>query len=723
MVLGKSKRYTTKVQDVQEFENNELGNEGTSRKVKFDVDGGEKLESSPDKSKKGLPGTNEHGRSLKAKVLGRVFSEDYETEKRKILDPRGKVNRLWNQIFIVACAASLFVDPLFLFLPITDITNACIEMAGTLKMVLTCVRSVIDAFYWTQIIVRFHTAYVAPSSRVFGRGELVIDHYKIVIRYLCKGFFIDLLAAIPLPQANQVLVWLIIPNVRGSVALNTRNVLLFVIGFQYFLRLYLVFPLSDEIVKATGVMTETAWVGAFYNLLLFMLAGHIFGASWYLLGIERVEACWKSICYANSTCLLEYFDCDTVGDPSREAWFTASNITSLCDPSNSNCNYQFGIYSNIVTNSIPTILFLNKLFYCFWWGLQQLSCLGQNLVTSTYIGENNFTIVIATVGLVLFALVIGNMQRYLQSTTVRLEQWRVKRTDTELWMNHRHLPPDLRSSIRKYDQYKWVATQGVDEESLLKALPTELRRDIKRHLCLDLVRRVPLFDQMDDRMLDAICERLKPALCSQGMFLVREGDPVNEMLFIIRGHLDSYTTDGGRSGFFNSCRIGPGDFCGDELLTWALDPRPSINLPSSTRTVRAIIEAEAFALSSEDLKFVASQFRRLHSKQLRHTFRFYSPQWRTWGACFIQAAWRRYKRRKEVEELKAKEGNSVISNVENGKGLAWYDIDVPPPGSGFAVYAARVTAGLRRNSGRGFGLDSGVLSLLPKPAEPDFSAI
>lgn len=57
-------------------------------------------------------------------------------------------------------------------------------------------------------------------------------------------------------------------------------------------------------------------------------------------------------------------------------------------------------------------------------------------------------------------------------------------------MHHRQLPQELRQSVRKYDQYKWVATRGVDEEALLKGLPLDLRRDIKRHLCYDLVRRV-----------------------------------------------------------------------------------------------------------------------------------------------------------------------------------------------------------------------------------------
>ncbi|KAJ4978204.1 hypothetical protein NE237_008984 [Protea cynaroides] len=159
---------------------------------------------------------------------------------------------------------------------------------------------------------------------------------------------------------------------------------------------------------------------------------------------------------------------------------------------------------------------------------------------------------------------------------------------------------------------------------------------------------VPLFDQMDERTLDAICERLKPTPRTQGACIVREGDLVNEMLFIVRGDLDTYTTDGGCTGFFNSCVIGQGDFCREELLTWALDPRSSIILPLSTRTVKVISEVEAFALSAENLKFVASQFRRLHSKQIRHTFRFYSHRWRAWAACYIQAAWRRFKKRKET---------------------------------------------------------------------------
>lgn len=650
------------------------------------------------------------GKSFYRRELSRVFSEDYDVVEKIILDPRGPVVNRWNKIFLLACLLSLFVDPLFFYLPVAK-EEACIDVSVPLEVVLTIIRSMIDAFYIVQIFIRFRTAYVAPSSRVFGRGELVIDPSKISSRYLHKDFWLELVAALPIPQ---VLIWAAIPNLRDSEMTPSSIVLRFLIIFQYLLRLYLIFPLSYQIVKANGVVMETAWAGAVYNLMLYMLASHVLGSCWYLLSIQRQEECWKKVCSLQQEgCQYWFFYCHKADDPRRVAWFKSSNISSLCGSTSD--LFQFGIYDDAMTFGVTASRFFNKYYYCLWWGLRNLSSLGQNLFTSTNVGEINFAILIAILGLVLFALLIGNMQMYLQSTTVRLEEWRIRRTDTEQWMCHRQLPNDLKQSVRRYDQYSWVATRGVDEEAILKGLPTDLRRDIKRHLCLDLVRQVPLFDQMDDRMLDAICERLKPCLGTPGTCLVREGDPVNEMLFIVRGHLDSYTTNGGRTGFFNSCCIGPGDFCGEELLTWALDPRPNVVLPSSTRTVKAITEVEAFALIADDLKFVAAQFRRLHSKKLRQTLRFHSHQWRTWAACFIQAAWFRYKRRKEAAELKKME--SLVASVpalEKSPSL-------PPYSTVFTTYATKMAASTRRGGSKRFGTEFDILSSLQKPVEPDFA--
>ena len=230
---------------------------------------------------------------------------------------------------------------------------------------------------------------------------------------------------------------------------------------------------------------------------------------------------------------------------------------------------------------------------------------------------------------------------------------------------------------------------------------------------------------MDERLLDAICERLQPSLFTEKTYLVREGDPVDEMLFIIRGRLESVTTDGGRSGFFNRGLLKEADFCGEELLTWALDPKSASSLPSSTRTVKALTEVEAFALTAEELKFVAGQFRRLHSRQVQHTFRFYSQQWRTWAACFIQAAWRRNIRRK-MAELRRKEEEDEEEEYEEeeeeeerrlvgGEGSSSSsNLRTTILASRFATNALRGINRFRAKSSKG-------LPKLQKPPEPDFT--
>ncbi|KAL6953334.1 putative cyclic nucleotide-gated ion channel 5 [Sarracenia purpurea var. burkii] len=454
----------------------------------------------------------------------------------------------------------------------------------------------------------------------------------------------------------------------------------------------------------------------------------IAGAFWYLFAVERTDTCWEQACIGSGICHRRYLYCQNNDMESFKDWegIRGNVLNSNCSVNDDDPPFNYGIYAQALSSGIVASQdFFSKYCYCLWWGLQNLSTLGQGLQTSTYPAEVLFSIAIAIFGLILFALLIGNMQTYLQSLTVRLEEMRIKRRDSEQWMHHRLLPQELRERVRRYDQYKWLETRGVDEENLVQNLPKDLRRDIKRHLCLNLVRRVPLFANMEERLLDAICERLKPSLYTENTYVLREGDPVDEMLFIIRGRLESVTTDGGRSGFFNRGYLKEGDFCGEELLTWALDPKAGSNLPPSTRTVKALTEVEAFALIEDEVKFITSQFRRLHSRQVQHTFRFYSQQWRTWAATFIQATWRRYSRRKMAELRRSEEAE----DEELGEEEEEYDDEeselIADTASSFGAtilasrFAANALRGVHRN--RNLKTSKGVVKL-QKPPEPNFAA-
>ncbi|KAL9257631.1 CNGC15c-like protein [Drosera capensis] len=609
-------------------------------------------------------------------------------EKSTVLGSGGKLVQRWNMLLFSAAMISLLVDPIFFLLPEAR-SEMCVQFSNTLKVVLTVARSLTDVFYVSHICLRFRTTYTEPSFHGLARGELVTDPWQVPLKYFRFGFWVDLAAAFPLPQ---VLLWGVMPNLKASLTSNSKTYLMFIILIQMLLRFSLAYPLSLEVAKSSGIITETAWVAAAYNLMFYILASIVSGNCWYLLSIQRQETCWRTACSQETACVYEYLDCNSLGDQSRAAWLQSTNVTNNCNPANN--LFPYGIFSYAITVDISSGGFFNKFFCCLWWGIRNLSSQGQNLLTSIYLIENIFSYLVGALGLVLFAFFIGNMQKYIQADYTRLEEWRIKRTDLEQWMHHRQLPRELRHSVLHYHKYKWIATQGVDEQDVLVGLPTYLRRQTKRYLCFTLIQQVPLLDQLDNQTLGAICERLKPVLYTQGMYLLYEGDRVHEMLFIIRGHIYSYTTDGGRTGFFNSSVLGPKDMCGEELLMWVLDKRQVDVLPSSTRTLKALSDIEGFSIGAEDLRFIGLQFKRMQSREVRHKLRFYSQPWRIWAASFIQAAWRHHKREKEAA--------SQLQQFSSSTKYEDVDMFVPRPDAGIEAYAARLIADMRQGGSKRF---------------------
>ena len=107
-----------------------------------------------------------------------------------------------EQDFHCACLLALFIDPLYFYLPGigVDTKTLCVKTDLQLQIVVTLFRTLADLFYLLHIVIKFRTAYVAPSSRIFGRGELVTDPKLIAGRYFRSDFIVDLIATLPLPQ-------------------------------------------------------------------------------------------------------------------------------------------------------------------------------------------------------------------------------------------------------------------------------------------------------------------------------------------------------------------------------------------------------------------------------------------------------------------------------------------------------------------------------------------
>ncbi|GMN39585.1 hypothetical protein TIFTF001_008811 [Ficus carica] len=369
---------------------------------------------------------------------------------KKMLDPQAAFLQKWNQIFLLSCFIAVSIDPLFFYILIIDDNKKCLGVHKSLETIVCVLRTLTDICYLLRIIFQFQTGYVAPSSRVFGRGELVYDPVAIAKRYLSSCFIIDAFSILPLPQ---VMILFVIPSIKRPVPLTTKDTLQIMVLVQYIPRVVRIFPLFKKVTSTSGILTEAAWAGAAFNLFLYMLASHVIGAFWYLLSIERVDKCWRQEFHRQNLSRQHlYCSVNHGNDPVISNLDMVKLLKTACpsvdpDEIKNSTTFSFGIFADALTSGVVQSMdFPFKFFYCFWWGLSNL----------------------------------------------RFEETRVKRERRrkyERWMAHRMLPEDLKERIRRYEHYIWQETRGIEEEELFRNLPKDLRRDIKRHLFLGLVRR------------------------------------------------------------------------------------------------------------------------------------------------------------------------------------------------------------------------------------------
>ncbi|KAK3415034.1 hypothetical protein EUGRSUZ_H00608 [Eucalyptus grandis] len=486
-----------------------------------------------------------------AKSWARRFFTYVSAHIPGVINPHAQAVQRWNKFFVISCVAVLFVDPLFLFLLYVPKDCMCVTLNRPMATILVFFRSMTDPMYLLHILLQFRLAYVAPETRVAGAGDLVDHPKRIFLHYLRGYFLLDLLVAVPLPQV-------LIFSAKYAMTFLRAGVLV-----QYILRLYRVLPLLVG-QSPTGLSFYSAWANFVINLLMFLLAGHVVGSCWYLLG------------------------------------------------------------------------------------LQQISTLAGNQTPSDFVPEVLFLMGIIGLGLLLFGLLIGNMQNFLQSLGRRRLEMSLRQRDIEQWMSHRRLPQQLRRRVREAELYHWAATRGVNEEMLLENFPEDLQKDIRRHL-FKFVKRVRIFAVMEDHIIDAICERLRQKIYIKGSKILHPSARIEKMIFIVRGKIESR----GEDGVTSLCE---GDFCGEELLAWCLESssvnkdgrkiRPPGNWLLSNRTVTCVTNVEAFALRAEDLEEVTRIFARfLRKPRVQGAIRYVSPYWRGLAATRIQVAWRYKKKR------------------------------------------------------------------------------
>ncbi|KAG7973673.1 hypothetical protein I3843_06G009000 [Carya illinoinensis] len=209
----------------------------------------------------------------------------------------------------------------------------------------------------------------------------------------------------------------------------------------------------------------------------------------------------------------------------------------------------------------------------------------------------------------------------------------------ESWISTIGLPDKLKQIIMSHtvnpllqdDQKK-----DIDTKNPFSHLPTPLGRLIKLHLCLPLLRTVPIFKSESEELLYEItCKFIKQVQYNQNSYIVREGEPLDMMIFVVKGIVWTYTSiHGDKTGCLKK-----GDLFGRHLVEWALESPGLSDIPLSTRTLKCHTKVEAFCLMAGDLKDMISQCWWRFSK-FNNIIKSDSEQLKHFAASSIQATWR-----------------------------------------------------------------------------------
>ncbi|CAL9007917.1 unnamed protein product [Prunus brigantina] len=516
----------------------------------------------------------------------------------------------WKKMFAASCVFAVSLDPLFLYIPIINQDMNCLSLDHNLKITALTLRSVTDLFYIMDIIIEIYTSGICSSltngfhhsSKLQFLGNTFLP--KVAKTIWQSYILIDILAIIPLPQ---VLILTFFSKMRASRSLDTRKFIMnFFVLMQYLPRVIRIY-LSCKAPKMSHKSETPVWVKGVLNFFMYILASHVLGAVWYFFAIQKMTVCWAYACRNENGCESTTFGCHD-----------RTSKNDLCPVSSPNTTlFEFGIFLSLLQSGVPSSTnFLQKFTNCFCWGLRNLSSLGSNLQPSTNTWENLFVVFISIIGLLLFIYLIGNLQTYLSLDTTRIEAHRhkvkIKRKmeekgqELELWLPKNGIPEkshkNIKLQIMEKVEQEFEENRDVDLDNFLSTLPSDLENQIKSYMPITRLKKVRVLQNMDEQVLKAICQHLKPMKYTEDNLILREGEPLKMMLFIVEGHV-AIEKKGG-----SILNQGARELYGEKLLAWPFSTSFPKKLPTATESARAIGDVEALILMADDMKGVVFKF-------------------------------------------------------------------------------------------------------------------
>ncbi|CAM5168742.1 unnamed protein product [Eretmochelys imbricata] len=367
----------------------------------------------------------------------------------------------------------------------------------------------VEILFILDIVLNFRTTFVSKS------GQVVFDPRAIFLHYLTSWFLLDLVAALPfdLLYAFKVNVYF------GAHLLKTVRLL----------RLLRLLPNLDRYSQYSAVVLTLL-------MIVFALLAHWVACVWFFIGqleIESSRAELPEIGWLQELARR----LETPYYLARKSCRSPANGTGPGGPPGANCSLTGNSWELLGGPSLRSS-YLTSLYFA----LSSLTSVGFGNVSANTDTEKIFSICTMLIGALMHAVVFGNVTAIIQRMYARRFLYHSRTRDLRDFIRIHRIPKVLKQRMLEYFQTSWALHNGIDTHELLRSLPDELRADIAMHLNKELLQ-LPVFEAASRGCLRALSLSIRPAFCTPGEFLIRQGDALQAIYFVGSGSMEVLRDD------------------------------------------------------------------------------------------------------------------------------------------------------------------------------------
>jgi hypothetical protein len=251
-------------------------------------------------------------------------------------------------------------------------------------------------------------------------------------------------------------------------------------------------------------------------------------------------------------------------------------------------------------------LYLHSLY----WTVTTLATVGYGDITPKTSLEIVLAIAMMITGAILLAFAVGNVVSILgQLDGGRLEH-RNRQSAITRYLQLNGVERHTIDRIRRFNDYQWARTRGINPRQILADLPAELRSEVTVRILQDSVSKVPLFQEASSCLQKRLLAELTPVTFPPSTVVLEDEIVGEQILFITSGSVAINTNEPLPAAVL---RYGPGDYVGD--LAFFLHERRSDPVISQTYVEAFLLNRESFdALCRSESRF-KDLLRKVASKQ------------------------------------------------------------------------------------------------------------